>query len=141
MVGSRHYNGFGSHGAANHVELDYYASLEDCCNCLKHEKHCRIVGVEIMPAAKAVHEHPFSGPTAFMLGNEVSQVGLNIWIQHHAIQVVCNFDVLVGPSSIHYNIPPTNGHACVYIQPSFQVLSSICSRTASLGGCAAGWAV
>lgn len=72
LVGSRHFNGFGSHGAANHVELDYYATLEDCCSRLKHERHCRIVGVEIMSTAKAVHEHPFSGPTAFMLGNEVS---------------------------------------------------------------------
>ncbi|KAK9838674.1 hypothetical protein WJX74_001110 [Apatococcus lobatus] len=70
LVGSRHYNGFGSHGAANHVQLDYYATLEDCCRHLKNDRQCSIVGVEIMPEAKAVHEHPFCGPTAFMLGNE-----------------------------------------------------------------------
>ena len=33
---------------------------------------CKIVGVEIMEAAQAVQGHPFCGPTAFILGNEVS---------------------------------------------------------------------
>ena len=32
---------------------------------------CRIIGLEIVEGARPVHEHPFSGPTAFMLGNEV----------------------------------------------------------------------
>ena len=32
---------------------------------------CRIVGLEIVEGARPVHEHPFCGPTAFMLGNEV----------------------------------------------------------------------
>lgn len=30
------------------------------------------MGLEIMEGAKPVHEHPFRGPTAFMLGNEVN---------------------------------------------------------------------
>lgn len=29
------------------------------------------MGVEIDPAAQPVHQHPFKGNTAFMLGNEV----------------------------------------------------------------------
>jgi hypothetical protein len=32
---------------------------------------CRIIGVEITDDALPVHRHPFQGPTAFMLGNEV----------------------------------------------------------------------
>ena len=34
---------------------------------------CTVLGVEITPDAAAVHTAPFSGPTAFMLGNEVRQ--------------------------------------------------------------------
>ena len=30
------------------------------------------MGLEIVEGARPVHEHPFSGPTAFMLGNEVN---------------------------------------------------------------------
>lgn len=32
---------------------------------------CTIVGVEITENAAKIHKHPFAGPTAFMLGNEV----------------------------------------------------------------------
>ena len=32
---------------------------------------CRVVGVEITDDAQPIHSHPFSGATAFMLGNEV----------------------------------------------------------------------
>ena len=32
---------------------------------------CRIVGIEITDDARPIQEHPFTGPTAFMLGNEV----------------------------------------------------------------------
>jgi hypothetical protein len=35
-----------------------------------------VLGVEIHPDAVAVQSHPFTGNTAFMLGNEVSVVGL-----------------------------------------------------------------
>lgn len=33
-------------------------------------EQCRIVGVEITPEALPIDSHPFSGPTAFILGNE-----------------------------------------------------------------------
>jgi hypothetical protein len=37
-VGSRSFNTFGSHGSAEHVNLAYHATLEDCCEHLKsHE--------------------------------------------------------------------------------------------------------
>jgi len=38
---------------------------------------CRILGVEITDDAARIHEHPFTGSTAFMLGNEVSTGSLN----------------------------------------------------------------
>lgn len=70
LVGSRHYNTFGSHGSAAHMPLAYFASLDECCTWLRSEKGCAIVGIEITGAAQAVNRHPFHGNTAFMLGNE-----------------------------------------------------------------------
>jgi hypothetical protein len=32
---------------------------------------CKVLGIEIMDDARRVQDHPFEGPTAFMLGNEV----------------------------------------------------------------------
>lgn len=70
LVGSRQFNAFGAHGADAHVAFRHYASLEDCCQHLKSEERCEIVGIEIDDSAKPVQSHPFSGPTAFLLGNE-----------------------------------------------------------------------
>lgn len=102
LVGSRHYNTFGSHGSAAHVPLAYFVTLGECCVWLRTHKgdrlhavmwiwseklpfwdecampcvhaDCKIVGVEITDAAHAVNTHPFHGNTAFMLGNEVWHV-------------------------------------------------------------------
>lgn len=95
LVGSRHYNTFGSHGSASHVPLAYFATLHDCYSWLKNTRGkvlyairlqntqlngrqcitdcagCEIIGVEITESAVAVNAQPFSGNTAFMLGNEV----------------------------------------------------------------------
>lgn len=100
LVGSRQFNAFGSHGAADHVSFCHFPTLEECCSHLKDEqgvardarrsitvrgkspaKHeptwsycsagCRVVGVEIMDGAEPVQAHPFTGPTALMIGNEV----------------------------------------------------------------------
>ena len=38
LVGSRHYNTFGSHGSAAHVPLAYFASLDECCAWLRKDK-------------------------------------------------------------------------------------------------------
>lgn len=96
LVGSRHYNTFGGHGSAAHMELAYFPTLQDCCSWLKQAKgkaacmlahysvssecmciaECEIIGVEITESALAVNQQPFSGNTAFMLGNEVRQATL-----------------------------------------------------------------
>lgn len=96
LVGSRHYNTFGGHGSAAHMELAYFPTLQDCCSWLKQAKgkvacklayysassesafvaDCEIIGVEITETALAVNRQPFSGNTAFMLGNEVRQATL-----------------------------------------------------------------
>lgn len=69
LVGSREYNTFGSHGSDAYVQMLHFNTLKDCCDTLKQDG-CRILGIEITDAAMPVHEHPFTGSTAFMLGNE-----------------------------------------------------------------------
>ncbi|WIA37467.1 hypothetical protein OEZ86_014383 [Tetradesmus obliquus] len=71
LVGpSRQYNAFGSHGADAHVRMRHFKDVETCCSYLKDSAGCRILGVEIDASAQPVQRHPFSGNTAFMLGNE-----------------------------------------------------------------------
>mmetsp|Transcript_29672 Transcript_29672/g.87828 ORF Transcript_29672/g.87828 Transcript_29672/m.87828 type:complete len:187 (-) Transcript_29672:771-1331(-) len=70
LVGSRQFNTFGSHGSDAYVDFAHYDNLEQCCAHLRKAEKCRIVGIEIIEGAQPVHEHPFSGPTAFILGNE-----------------------------------------------------------------------
>jgi len=71
LVGSRDFNTFGAHGAAEHVPLRHYATLDECVADLRARDGARVVGVEIDPSATPVHTHAaFQGPTAFMLGNE-----------------------------------------------------------------------
>jgi tRNA G18 (ribose-2'-O)-methylase SpoU len=70
LVGSRQFNTFGSHGADLHVKFRHFDTLECCCNTLRKEEGCSIIGIEIMEEAVPVHKHPFLGPAAFLLGNE-----------------------------------------------------------------------
>eukprot|EP00803_Ostreobium_quekettii_P008415 evm.model.scf_1028.3 EVM.evm.TU.scf_1028.3 scf_1028:11389-14333(+) len=70
LVGCNRFNTFGSHGAADFISFKHFASLQECCSHLKNVEGCQIVGIEITPEARSVNEHPFHGPTAFMLGNE-----------------------------------------------------------------------
>lgn len=70
LVGSRQYNAFGAHGSAEHVEFRHFNTLADCRKWLKEEKGAQIIGVEICQGAQRVQSHPFTGNTAFLLGNE-----------------------------------------------------------------------
>ena len=38
LVGSRHYNTFGSHGSAAHVPLAHFVTLDECCARLRTHK-------------------------------------------------------------------------------------------------------
>ncbi|KXZ46246.1 hypothetical protein GPECTOR_45g116 [Gonium pectorale] len=94
LVGSRQFNTFGSHGSDAHVAFRHYENLQQCVQAswvphtrtapspygpvylvfvpqhLKEAEGCRVLGIEICSGALPVHEHPFTGPTAFLLGNE-----------------------------------------------------------------------
>lgn len=64
LVGSRHFNTFGSHGSDAYVDFAHYESLENCCTHLREVEGCRIVGIEIVEGALPVHTHPFTGGDA-----------------------------------------------------------------------------
>jgi tRNA(Leu) C34 or U34 (ribose-2'-O)-methylase TrmL len=66
---SRDMNTFGSHGAHDFVNFRHFPRLEDMRAYLKG-KGVEIIGVEICEGAQPVHTRPFTGPTAFMMGNE-----------------------------------------------------------------------
>lgn len=71
LVGSRQFNSFGSHGSDAHVHMLHFETLEVCCQELKDRYGVsEILGIEIDDCAVAVESHPFTGNTAFMLGNE-----------------------------------------------------------------------
>ncbi|KAG2488382.1 hypothetical protein HYH03_013069 [Edaphochlamys debaryana] len=70
LVGSRAFNTFGSHGSDAHVAFRHFDKLTECVQHLKQVEGCRVMGVEICEGALPVQEHPFTGPTAFLLGNE-----------------------------------------------------------------------
>lgn len=61
LVGSRHFNTFGSHGSDAFVDFGHYHTLEQCIQHLKTQEGCNIVGVEIVEGAQPIHAHPFSG--------------------------------------------------------------------------------
>jgi tRNA G18 (ribose-2'-O)-methylase SpoU len=53
-----------------HVKMRHFHTLDNVRSYLK-EKGCTILGVEIMDGARSIAASPYSGPTAFILGNEV----------------------------------------------------------------------
>uniref|UniRef100_M4C3F9 tRNA/rRNA methyltransferase SpoU type domain-containing protein n=1 Tax=Hyaloperonospora arabidopsidis (strain Emoy2) TaxID=559515 RepID=M4C3F9_HYAAE len=51
------------------------------CKAHCKERGIRIVGVEIMQNAKSVADHPFCGDSAFIMGNEVTDiVTAKVWV-------------------------------------------------------------
>jgi tRNA G18 (ribose-2'-O)-methylase SpoU len=60
---------FGNQGTYKQIEYEGFASLEDCKQQLK-DRGVRICGVEIGEGSVPIQQHPFTGPTAFFLGNE-----------------------------------------------------------------------
>jgi tRNA G18 (ribose-2'-O)-methylase SpoU len=71
LIGSRQFNTFGSHGADGYVHFEHFDSLSAARETLKGERGCtQILGVEIVDDARAIESHPFTGNTAFIMGNE-----------------------------------------------------------------------
>ena len=60
---------FGNQGTYKQLEYVPHASLAQCKHTL-NEQGVRICGVEIGEGSLPVQQHPFTGSTAFFLGNE-----------------------------------------------------------------------
>eukprot|EP00933_Yihiella_yeosuensis_P001144 TRINITY_DN10186_c0_g2_i2.p1 TRINITY_DN10186_c0_g2~~TRINITY_DN10186_c0_g2_i2.p1 ORF type:complete len:232 (-),score=44.61 TRINITY_DN10186_c0_g2_i2:64-759(-) len=69
IVGAAKLQTFGNQGTAQHAQTRHFESLEAAKEWLA-SKGARLCGIEIDDSAKPVTSHPFSGSTAFMLGNE-----------------------------------------------------------------------
>lgn len=80
MIGARQFNTFGAQGSDNHVDFEHFETLNEARRVLKEERNCtRVLGVEIVDGASAVETHPFTGNTAFILGNEVRGDTMNVY--------------------------------------------------------------
>lgn len=60
---------FGNQGTYKEIQYQPYQSLEECGEDLK-KRGIKICGVQIGEGSKPIQEHPFTGSTAFFLGNE-----------------------------------------------------------------------
>lgn len=69
VVGAKKLQTFGNQGTADATPQRNFDSLEAAKEELRR-RGARICGIEIDDSAVPVQRHPFTGPTAFMLGNE-----------------------------------------------------------------------
>lgn len=71
LVGSAHYNVFGSQGSDAHVKIEHHPTLEECRETMREIYNVEeILGVEITEESVDVAKYPWKGNTAFVLGNE-----------------------------------------------------------------------
>ncbi|CAJ1430738.1 unnamed protein product [Effrenium voratum] len=73
LVGRQGFKAFCKKSGQGAVPIENAATVQQAVEVLKARHpsgRLRICGVEIMPQAQSLHSSPFSGPTAFMLGNE-----------------------------------------------------------------------
>jgi len=71
LVGNARFNVFGAQGSDVHVAIEHHESLKKARESLYQNEKCdRILGIEICEGAIDVRSHPFTGNTAFVLGNE-----------------------------------------------------------------------
>lgn len=68
-VGKKDFSRCGATGRTRLTQVKHFYSLEEACDFVRSEG-CSIYGVEIDSSAATIQSHPFSGSTAFMMGNE-----------------------------------------------------------------------
>ena len=69
VVGAKKLSLFGNEGTQRYCKFTHFESLDEAKAELKL-RGIALVGIEITDDAIPVHQHPFSGPTCFMAGNE-----------------------------------------------------------------------
>lgn len=68
-VGKKVFSRCGATTGTRLTKVHHYYTLEEAV-AFARSQGCTIYGVEISPASKPIHQHPFSGSSAFMMGNE-----------------------------------------------------------------------
>ena len=74
VVGAKKLSLFGNQGTQRYCSFTHFDSIEEAKVELR-KRGVKLVGIEITDTAAPIQEHPFSGPTCFMEGNEGS--GMN----------------------------------------------------------------
>ena len=69
IVGRKHFSRRGATAGTRRTRMLRFYSLQEACDFVR-QRGCQVCGVEIDPAADAIGEANFQGPTAFMMGNE-----------------------------------------------------------------------
>jgi tRNA G18 (ribose-2'-O)-methylase SpoU len=69
IIGKSRYNTVGAVGGTRRTPVHHFYTLPEGIEFVRSQG-CRIYGIEIMPNARSIADEPFSGPTAFMVGNE-----------------------------------------------------------------------
>ena len=69
IVGAKKLSLFGNQGTQRYCKFRHFDTLQEAKTELK-SRGIALVGIEIADSAVPVHEHPFTGPTCFMSGNE-----------------------------------------------------------------------
>ena len=60
---------YGDRGTFNKMKMRVFPTIDDI-RVYCTEKNIKICGIEILPQAQSISDHPFTGDTLFMLGNE-----------------------------------------------------------------------
>ena len=69
IVGAKKLSTFGDQGTQRYCKFRHFDTLLEAKEELS-SRGIQLVGIEISEKSVPVHEHPFSGPTCFMSGNE-----------------------------------------------------------------------
>ena len=68
-VGKKDYSRCGATAGTRLTKVYHFYNIHEACRFVRSQG-CQILGVEISQNAKRISDHPFSGSTAFMMGNE-----------------------------------------------------------------------
>jgi len=69
VVGRRDFSRRGANAKTRYTRIHRFYTLPEAVDFAR-SRGCQIYGVEISPQAESVCQHPFTGSTAFMVGNE-----------------------------------------------------------------------
>ena len=108
-VGKKDFSRCGATGGTRLTKVQHFYTLHAACRFVRSQG-CKIYGVEINPDATSIVEQPFTGSSAFMMGNEgeglsAKQIGMCdqlVYIPQHGSAVSLNVNVAAGIVLHHF---------------------------------------